>query len=108
MPVSSILERRGTVIVNRRTFHLKPDRIGDAVALAKKEGEQFPAKHNGRSYLSSVARWHVLAWEAEFESLAEYERVMAEWFARPEAEAALATYRECFTGGGTNEIWELL
>lgn len=94
------------MIVNRRTFNLKPDRVEDALALAKATQPAFG--HNSRYYVPLVAAWHVLVWEAEFQSLAEYDGAMAEYWTRPEAAEELKKWRECFAGGGANELWELV
>jgi len=96
------------MIVNRRTFRIKPEHYADAVALAKATAQVYPAPHGVRIYSPLVGPFHTMVSEAGFESLAQYERLDAEFWATPEAAASLDKWRVYFSGGGTNEIWELV
>ena len=96
------------MIVNPRTFKMKPERYADAVALAKESAEAYPAPHDLRIYIPMVAPFHTMAFETEFDSLAQYERIEAEFWTTPKGAALLDQWRGCFTGGGTHEFWELV
>lgn len=46
--------------------------------------------------------------EIEYESLAEYEKLTAEWQARPGTDEHLAKWRELADGHGQNEFWTVI
>ena len=92
------------MIVNRRTFRVNQGRMDDAVAWFK--ALNFPKPIRMRRSLSGTTS--VLATETEYESLAEYETLMAEWFARPEAPGLLAKWRGITEGHLINEFWTVI
>ena len=61
-----------------------------------------------RIYLSGIGQFGQVVFEAEYESLAEYEKTWATWFARPATADAMKEWLELVRPGGTNEIWELV
>ena len=100
-------ERRETMIVNRRTFNVRPGRMEEAVELAAKELERGGNFGAVRIYTISIGRFDQMAIEWEFQNLAEYEKGWAEWIARPTSADFLDKLNELIKSGGTNEIWNL-
>ena len=99
------------MIVDRRVFIAKKGRMEDAVAVAKKMGELFTKTFPDatyRIYRPSVAAFDSLAWEGEWESLAQYEKGQREFFALPEVAVLLERWDEVSETSGTHEIWELV
>ena len=60
-----------------------------------------------RWYVIEFGAWNLFATEAEYESLAEYERLSAEWLANLSPEW-WKKWREIVDQGGGNEIWTLV
>ncbi len=96
------------MLVNRRTFIAKRGRMEEVVALVKAEIERVSHPHARRLYIPSIGPLDVIAHEVEFESLEEYERFWAEWFASPEGAAFNEKWSDLTETGGTNEIWTLV
>jgi hypothetical protein len=97
------------MIVNRRTFVVKGGRTDDAKVLTQ---ESLRAKPIGmtrplRWYVIEFGPWDHLALETEFETLAEYERLTAEWLANLSPEF-WKRWNEVMTIGGSNELWTLV
>ena len=92
------------MFVNRRTFHPKRGKTDEVLAFCKKAAKGMP--HAARVYESDLGTFDIVAVEAEFESLAEYERV---WKALAEATtpAEWEQWLSLTENGGTNEIWQL-
>ena len=76
------------MLVNRRTFVVKPGRTEDARALLQEHFRAKPAwmTRPVRYYAIEFGAWNLLALEPEFETLAECERLFAEWLANPSPE----------------------
>ena len=99
------------MIVNRRTFNVKPGLMEEAVALLKAGFEAFPAYTGAyRIYAWSIlaaAPGDVMVVEFEYEDLEAYQRLWTEWAASPGAAAYFEKSGELFDRGGSSEIWEL-
>ena len=54
---------------------------------------------NSRILVDFVADYWTVVWEAEVESMAQFEKHMAEYSARPEVQEAMAGYLDLVTGG---------
>ena len=97
------------MIVNRRTFYVKPEQVDAAVQWIQNviadERARGEALGHARVYVAQTGRFGQVAFEAEYESMAEYERFMAEWFARPENVKANNHFITLLDSGGTNQIW---
>jgi len=97
------------MIVNRRTFNVKPDQVDAAVEwlqteiAAEKARGPLPGKV--RIYVSSIGTFAQVAFEAQFEDLATYDTFWTTWFSRPECREANNQFVKLLRGGGTNEIW---
>jgi hypothetical protein len=98
------------MIVNRRTFFIKPGHMAAAKVLwfsgmlkAKPAGVTGAA----RFYAIEFGALNQLASEVEFDSVEECQRLFDEWFANipPESMKELQALRD---PGGSNEIWTLL
>ena len=95
------------MIVNRRTFITKRGRTDEAATFIKKAMGLISFPRPPRVYVSDIGPFNTIAVEAEAESLAEYERLLAEWVARTTPEF----WEEWFNlteNGGANEIWRLV
>jgi hypothetical protein len=97
------------MIVNRRTFDVKPGRMQEAVELVRKA--QAALREDGltgaiRSYVSRIGTLGQLSTEGEYESLTEYGKVWARFSARPTTPAFMEKWYEVVKGG-TNEIWTI-
>jgi hypothetical protein len=95
------------MIVNRRVFIAKKGCLGEAIKALKTEvARVWPSMHL-RYYISNTGTFDTFAAEAEYESLAEYERILAEGAPRFSAEF-WQKWNETTEVGGTNEIWDLV
>ena len=97
------------MIVNRRTWLIKPGRMRDARALIQEVVRAKPAgmTRTVRCYVSEFGAWNLLALEAEFETVAECERLVAEWLA-PLSPEFWKKWNELRDPGGGNEMWTLI
>jgi hypothetical protein len=99
------------MIVNRRTFHVKPGCESQAVEWLSNEAKAEKARGgflgHVRIYVTSIGQFDQVAFEIEFESLAEYETFWATWGARPTTPALMEKWYELIVSGGTNEVWDL-
>jgi hypothetical protein len=99
------------MIVNRRTFNVKPGHEQETVALVLEEiaADRERGDYTGptRVYTSNLGTFNQVAVEWEYEDLAEYQKAWAEWWARPMTAAFMQEWLELTNGGGTNEIWTL-
>jgi len=92
------------MIVIRRTHKVKEGCMQEAIALFK----EFREEYGGRIYTAHFGPvFGTIVSEIEFESLAEFEKVTAEWFARPRASVWMEEWQAA-AGGGVNEIWNLV
>ena len=97
------------MIVERRTFNINLGRMPEAIELVRKyEAQRREDGYTGgfRIYVSSIGKYNQLAMEAEHESLAEYEKALAQWSARPSSPAFMEKWNPVCPGG-TNEIWRV-
>jgi hypothetical protein len=92
------------MLVNRRTFNVK--QMDEAVAFIKAEVKRFSG-YTGpvRIYTPETGSFGVVAVEWEYDSLEEYGKLWAEYYATPETPAAMEKWDELTRPGGTNELW---
>jgi hypothetical protein len=95
------------MLVNRRTFLVKKSRMDEAVVLLVAYGEAVAFPHRRRIYASQIGPFDTVAIELEFESLEEFERLVAEASAQPEWADFAKNLDELTVPGGSNEIWTL-
>ena len=99
------------MIVNRRTFNVKPGCGEKAVELlaAESAAEKRRSGFAGavRIYSSDIGQFNQVAFEVEFQNLAEYETFWAGRAARPTSAEWLKKWSELEQSAGTNEIWNL-
>ena len=95
------------MLVNRRTFIIKPGHLEKAIALGKAEITRVWPSMPVRYYRGHIAPFDTFALEAEWESLSVYEKAMAEGFPRVSAEF-WDKWNQLTEAGGTNEFWELV
>jgi LPS sulfotransferase NodH len=99
------------MIVNRRTYNIKPYRMDEAVALMKSEIEAtagFPGAYRiyEAGHLGSGAPYDILVVEFEYENFEAYEKGWNSWVAMPKDEF-MSKWIEIANPGGTSEIWRL-
>lgn len=99
------------MIVNRRTFNVKPGCGDKAVELlaAESAAEKKRSGFSGavRIYSSNIGQFNQVAFELEFKDLAEYAQFWAEWAARPTSAEWMKKWIELEASAGINEIWTL-
>lgn len=89
------------MIVVRNTFHVHPERMKDAVALAKEgrilvERLGFPIP---RVMVDVAAEFYTLVLDTEFASLTDFDARLPQNFANPEWQAWYAKFTPLVTGG---------
>lgn len=92
------------MIINRRTFVSKQGQAEKVVEILKKGIAYTPFQPPHRIYISEIGAFSLVALEAEFTDLAEYERF---WSVTTQ-NAPENWWKEWFgatDNGGTNEIW---
>jgi hypothetical protein len=92
--------------VNRRTYIAQKGKLEEAANFEKEFIQRMGPAHAHRVYVSEVGPFDTLAEELEFETLAEYERFIAEVMSKATAED-LAKWDSLTLTGGINEIWQL-
>lgn len=92
------------IVVNRRTFIAKQGCFNEAISLLKSFSR---ADLTYRFYRPRYAPFSTIAFEVEFASVAEMDRVWDEWSASPEAATFMSRWVEITEPGGTNEVWTL-
>ena len=97
------------MIVGRWLETIRQGHMEEATATTNEMLEAFEgfAQRPTRVYTSSVGPGNTVATEIEFESLAEYESVLAEFFASPEAASFFEKWHKLAEGPSSNEIWNL-
>lgn len=94
----------------RDVFHCKP---GKARELAEKLRATLPSSEredgfrNCRLLVDFVATYWTVVWEAEVESLQQFEHHMAGYSGRPEVRAAMAGYLD-LVDSGHREIFRIV
>ncbi len=95
------------MLVDRRTFYLKPEHANTAVQMMVAENHRLGVTQV-RFYLSMTGRFNTLVGEWEFENLAAYEKFWKEWGGSPEATVFLEKFRPLNETVGTHELWNLV
>ena len=93
----------------RDFFLCKPWRAKELVALLKKtipSTEREDGFRNAQILVDFVAEYWTVVWEAEIESLSDFEHHMANYSSRPEVQEAMAGYME-LVDSGHREIWRI-
>ena len=96
------------MIVIRYTHIVKPGCGRAAVALLK-EHRDHPATQNRRTriYTTNLGPAHTVIWEAEYETLAAWEKAAAEWPSHPLAATFWKQMDELVDSQGSREVWNL-
>ena len=96
------------MLVMRYTLPVKQGRETELVELIKSMPDYGlpPAPHGERIYSGAdFSPWDVVVYEADFESLDEYQAHMKEWFSAPRSREWLDKSRELGERGGGAELW---
>ena len=95
------------MLVNRRTFIVKGDRRRELVDLMKAEQEGLDLPIVFRVYTPVFGPFNTVCAEWEWESLDQYNKFWADWYARPETAAFMKKWSALIELGGKNELWTL-
>ncbi|MCB0090965.1 MAG: hypothetical protein KDE54_23890 [Caldilineaceae bacterium] len=93
------------MIANRRTFTAKNGQSDAALDLLKIEARTMSWPHGLRMYSSSISQFSLVSFEAEFDTLAQYETFWHEWNSRSTTPAFMAQWWQLVESGGKNEIF---
>ena len=94
----------------RDIFQCKPGKAGDLAARLKRtipSMETHDRFRNCRVMVDAVADYWTVVLEAEFESLSDFERHMAEYSSRADVREAMAGYMD-LVQGGRREIFRMV
>ncbi|HET8775598.1 MAG TPA: antibiotic biosynthesis monooxygenase [Thermoanaerobaculia bacterium] len=94
----------------RDVFRCKPGKAKDLVERLKKtipSTEREDGFRNSQILVDVVADYWTVVWEAEFESLSDFEHHMASYGGRAEVREAMAGYME-LVDSGHREIWRIV
>ena len=94
----------------RDIFRCKPGRAKELVERFKRTIPSMESKDGFRDIrvmVDAVADYWTVVVEAHFDSLADFERHMTEFSARPEVREAMAGYMD-LVEGGRREIWKVV
>ena len=98
------------MFVVRDIFKCKPGKAKDLAARFKKLLPSMEAEDgfvNGRVMVDAFADYWTVVVEAEFASLAQFERHMNEFSQRPEVREVMAGYMD-LVEGGHRELWRVV
>ena len=96
------------MIVQRITFKVKPGSEDGVVEMLKAARAAGDNTERMRIYTPRVAPLNVVAFDFEFENLAELDEFWTEWSAAPETAAFLEKWNQLMAGGGSDEVWNLV
>lgn len=94
----------------RDVFRCKPGKAKELVARLKKtipSTEREDGFRNAQILVDVVADYWTVVWEAEFDSLSQFEHHLAGYSGRPEVQEAMAGYME-LVDSGHREIWRVV
>ncbi len=99
------------MLINRRTFKIKPGRMEEAVKLIKDFVEEVGVPAGGANPRLSTAffgAFDVLFMEVEHENLDHYQKYWNELFNLPAMGRFFETWNSLTEVGGVNELWEVM
>jgi hypothetical protein len=94
----------------RDIFQCKPGKAGDLAARFKRTIPSMESEDrfiNCRVMVDAVASYWTVVLEAEFQSLADFEKHMAEYSSRADVREAMAGYMD-LVDGGRREIFKIV
>jgi len=99
------------MLINRRTFNVRPGCMEEIIQLVKDIGRDVGSLPSGaretRLSTALFGPFDVLVTEVEFENMEQYQQYWNEAFSHPAATKFFETWDKLIAGGGTNEIWEV-
>jgi hypothetical protein len=98
-------ERKGTMIVDRRTFTYKRGHQQEAIELLQQAKEMAQSTRPIRIYVSEIAPFDTIVTEIEFEDWEEYHEFWAEW---SPGDAFWEKWYAATESGGSHEVWRLV
>ncbi len=99
------------MIINRRTFNIKPGCMEAVVQLLLGLVDPSGPKPGDRPVRLSTAEFgpfDVLAMEIEYENLDQYQQYWKDVSANPRMVPFFEKWNTMVAGGGTNEVWEVV
>ncbi len=94
------------MIVERTTWKVKAGCTDQAIALLKSEFAQWKG-YTWRMYTPYIGKYNEVAYEFEYQSLAEYEKLWQDWYANPATAEFQNKWHELVERDGETEIWYL-
>lgn len=94
----------------RDVFRCKPGKAKELVSRLKKtipSTEREDGFRNAQILVDVVADYWTVVWEAELDSLSQFEHHLASYGSRPEVQEAMAGYME-LVDSGHREIWRVV
>lgn len=94
----------------RDVFRCKPGKAKELVARLQKtiaSTEREDGFRNSQILVDLVADYWTVVWEAEFDSLSDFEQHMTHYGSRPEVQEAMTGYTE-LVDSGHREIWRVV
>jgi hypothetical protein len=98
------------MLVYRETYIVKRGRMKEAIAMCVEISKGFAWPHAARIYHPYLSPLSILIWEAEVESVAEWEKMRAAFYAHasnPKHAGWEKKWNELLESGGNYEIWEV-
>jgi hypothetical protein len=96
------------MIVIRITHTVKPGSSRAVVALLKEHRDhQATQEQRARIYTTNLGPSHTVIYEAEYETLAAWEKAVAEWPSHPLAATFWKQMNELLDSQGSWEVWNL-
>ena len=96
------------MIVHRATIKVKVGCMDKIVELTKAEFARSGDAHKWRLYTFKLGSYDILAYEVEFEDLAELDKFWTTWYATPEAAEYFKKIVGLREAGGGEEVWNLV
>ena len=95
------------MIVQRVTHHLRQGRQAEFLALMKSKPDSILSQVTKRTYLPNIVPdASVVVHEAEFEDLAELDKIWKAWWADADTPAYMEEYHKLVRSAGS-EVWSL-
>lgn len=96
------------MIVQRFTVQIKPSKMDEALELAK-EGRRnvWPFFKSSKIYSSNIGPLSTIAFESEFEDLAEFDKLWKRLGVTDEWGTWYPKWMGVSTGQGANELWNV-
>ncbi len=99
------------MIVNRRSFNIKPGCMQEAIQLINDVVREMGSQAGGtnpRLLTAAMGPFDVLIMEVEHENLESYQKYWDAIFGHPAMEPFFTKWWTLASGGGVNEVWDVV